>query len=52
MARITHPPHVDVRLGDVSCELLHFRISAWPCNLIRKGFDVLREGWIGSNWQA
>jgi hypothetical protein len=40
MARITHAEQIDLRFGDLACEVLNFRVGARAGNL--RGFRLLR----------
>jgi hypothetical protein len=36
MARVTHAAQIDLRFGDLACELLDFRVGAGPGNFARE----------------
>jgi hypothetical protein len=52
MARITHAAQIDLRFGDLACEVQDFRVAARPGDLARERFHVLRQCRIGTNGKA
>ena len=41
MAGISHAAQIDLRFGDLTCEVLGFRVSVGPGDLTRKRLHLL-----------